>query len=318
MPTGVLTLLDIVRQDSGDVAIGLVDEASRPVPEMTGVDPWTMNRVPNMGAGEAIEGVNYEILVRTGLPTVAFRSANEGTSDTKSEETLRMVECFSMTPGWSLDRVIADRSKRPVGELMTDQGAAHVQAALQHCGRQFYYGTSNDAKGFTGLISQYDPVLTVDATGTGSATTSVWAVKFGAKFVQWVYGKNGRFDVSEIRTQRIADSQTPAKYYSAFLQEMTAHVGLQLANRYSAARIKNLHASDSGKTLDDDMLADLLAKFPVGYRPDCFFMTVRSLKQLRNSRTATNATGAPAPWPTEAFGIPIVATESITDTESAS
>lgn len=317
MPTGVLTLLDIVKQDSGDVAIGLVDEASRPVPEMTGIDPWTGKRVPNMGAGEGIEGVSYEILVRTALPTVGFRSANQGTDDTKSEEQLKRVECFSMTPAWSLDHIIADRSKKSVGELMTDQGAAHVQAALQHCGRQFYYGTDNDGKGFTGLLGLYDSTLTIDATGTGNATTSVWAVKFGAKFVQWVYGKNGRFQVSDIRMERIPDSQTPAKYYDAYLQNMTAHVGLQMANKNSVARIKNLHASDSNKMLDDDMLADLLAKFPVGYRPDCFFMTVRSCKQLRNSRTATNATGAPAPWPTEAFGIPIIVTESITDTEAA-
>lgn len=311
----VLTLLDIVKLNSSDIAVGLVDEAARMVPEITGIDPWTGNRVPNMGAGKTIDGIMYEILVRTGLPEVAFRSANEGTDPTKSREELRRVECFSMTPRWSVDRVIADRSKEPLNYLMTLQANAHFQAALQHLGAQFYYGTSNDAKGFTGLLAQYNSAdMTVDAGGTTANTgSSVWGVKFGPQFCEWVYGNNGRFDISDIRTQDAFDSNS--KPYSAFVQEMVAHVGLQLGNKYSVGRIKKITA-DSGKTLDDDMLADLISKAPVGYRFDCFFMSRRSMKQLRASRTATNTTGAPAPFPTEAHGVPIIVTDSIEDTES--
>jgi hypothetical protein len=45
-------------------------------------------------------------------------------------------------------------------------------------------------------------------------------------------------------------------------------------------------------------------------------MTKRSQEQLRASRTATNATGAPAPIPTDAFGIPIGVTDGILNTEA--
>jgi hypothetical protein len=38
--------------------------------------------------------------------------------------------------------------------------------------------------------------------------------------------------------------------------------------------------------------------------------------QLQMSRTATTPTGAPAPYPQEAFGIPIEETDSILDTEA--
>lgn len=316
MPTGVLTLLDIVKQNSGEVAIGLIDETSKAVPEMTGIDPWSGRKIPNMGAGDTIDGVNYEILVRTGLPSASFRKANNGTDATKSREEVRTVEAFSMTPRWSLDKVLADRSKKSVQELMTLQADAHLQAALMHCGKQFYYGLDNDSLGFTGLIAQYDSAnMTVDATGTGAATTSVWAVKFGAKNVQWVYGKNGKFDVSDIRMQDLVGENNKA--YTAYLQEMVAHIGLQMGDKRSVARIKNLHASDSNKTLDDDMLADLLQKFPTGSKPDVIFMNGRSLGQLRKSRTATNATGAPAPFPMEAHGVPIVQTDSLENDETA-
>jgi hypothetical protein len=46
------------------------------------------------------------------------------------------------------------------------------------------------------------------------------------------------------------------------------------------------------------------------------FMTRRSRGQLRNSRTATNATGAPAPMPTEVGGVPIEVTDSLSNVEA--
>jgi len=45
-------------------------------------------------------------------------------------------------------------------------------------------------------------------------------------------------------------------------------------------------------------------------------MNRRSLKQLQVSRTATNATGAPAPFPQESFGVPIIVTDAILSTEA--
>jgi hypothetical protein len=45
-------------------------------------------------------------------------------------------------------------------------------------------------------------------------------------------------------------------------------------------------------------------------------MNRRSLRQLQQSRTATNSTGAPAPFPTEAFGVPIVVTDALLSTEA--
>jgi hypothetical protein len=59
---------------------------------------------------------------------------------------------------------------------------------------------------------------------------------------------------------------------------------------------------------------DLLTTFK--QPPDVIFSSKRSIEQLRKSRTATNATGAPAPTPTEVNGVPLVATESLLDTET--
>ena len=81
----------------------------------------------------------------------------------------------------------------------------------------------------------------------------------------------------------------------------------------STVRLANL---DAVATLSDDLLSDAIAKFPAGKAPSYLVMNRQSLKQLQQSRTATNPTGAPAPFPTEAYGIPIIATDSITSTEA--
>ncbi len=60
----------------------------------------------------------------------------------------------------------------------------------------------------------------------------------------------------------------------------------------------------------------MLALFPAGKAPSYIVMNRTSLKQLQQSRTATNATGAPAPFPSEAFGVPIIVTDSIVSTEA--
>jgi hypothetical protein len=46
-------------------------------------------------------------------------------------------------------------------------------------------------------------------------------------------------------------------------------------------------------------------------------MSRTSLYELWNSRTATNPTGKEAPLPAEAFGIPIIVTDGLSESESA-
>ena len=77
--------------------------------------------------------------------------------------------------------------------------------------------------------------------------------------------------------------------------------------------------ADSGHTLTDGMLTDLLSLFPVGYTPDAIFMTRRSMSQLIKSRIAVNASayvGAVPGFVTDFDGIPVYRTDSIQNTEA--
>jgi len=269
-----------------------------------------------MGYARTISGISYKTLVRIALPTVAFRNANEGAEAKTGKYENRRVETFIFDPRWQCDKAIADRHEDGPQAFIALEASAIMEASWQHLATQFYYGTGTfgDTKGFPGLVQVVNSGLVVDAEGTtGDTASSVWAVKFGPKDVGWVWGANGQLALDEVRVETVLDDNN--KKYDAYVQAMLAYPGLQCLRVNSIGRIKRL-TEDSGKGLTDALLAKLLAKFPVGIVPDVFLMTKRSLEQLRTSRTATNATGAPAPTPAEAFGVPIQPTESIKNTEA--
>lgn len=317
-----LTILDLAKRNGSDTVVGLIEESTRAVPEVSGVNAETGLVLPGVGDARTIVGTSYKTLIRTGIPAVAFRDANQGaTGGVKSTYDNRLVETFIMNPRWHVDRAIADKSEDGWQMLMADEAFGVFQGAVRQLGRQFYYGRSaagvllgGDAKGFQGLIDVYDVTnRSVDAGGTTAATgSSVWAVKFGRNAVQWVYGANGSMDPTDVEIRDIRDASSNP--FSAYFQEMFVYPGLQIGSPIYMARIRKL-TEDSGCKLTDARLSALVEKFPVGIRPDALFMTPRSRRQLRDSRTATNDTGKEAPLPADYDGIPIVVTESLVNTE---
>jgi len=302
---GLPTLLDIAKLNGTDAVVGLIEEATRAHPELT------------LGAARTIRGLNYRTKVRTGLPTVSFRAANEGTTVSKSAFENRLVECFMLNPIFEADKAVADSCEDGAAAYMAIEGGGILEAAMQLLAKQMYYGAAQggDVKGFPGLLAAYDATnMVVDAGGTTATTgSSVWAVRWGPQHVQWVWGANGQLALSDVKEAILFDgSQNP---YTGYWQDFLARPGVQVGSIYSVGRIKKL-TEDSGKGLTDALLATLLSKFPAGVVPDVFLMNRRSLFQLRSSRTATNPTGAPAPIPDESFNVPIAVTDAILNTEA--
>jgi hypothetical protein len=226
-----------------------------------------------------------------------------------------------LNPRWRADKAVADACEDGAQAYIASEALAILTAAHMTLGKQFYYGrgTGGDASGHPGLLQAYDSTnMVVDAGGTTDNTaSSVWMVKFGPMDVQWVMGGNGRIAVDDVRIESVADASDATKFYTAYVQELMAWVGLQVKSKNAIGRIKKLTA-DSGKGLTDALLGELLGKFPTGWRPDAIFMTRRSLMQLRSSRTSYSPTGTPAPTPVEFENIPIIPTDSILNTESLS
>jgi hypothetical protein len=313
MPAGFLTLLDVMKNGLGDQNV-VIDETMVATPEVTGIHPLTKQQIPKVADARTIAGVTYETSAIVELPTVAARNMNEGTAPQKSRSEKRTASCCALTPRWGIDK-IAETIDNSAAKLLAKEARAFMAAYLQWLGKIFYYGTTHDAKGSPGLLQSISSDYTVDATGSGGTTSSVWAVKWGEDAVQWLSGNNGQNVISD---PRIGDfTGTNGEQVTGIIQELVSRPGLFVGSKKYVGRIKNLGTA-SGKTLTGDMLGELVnTKMGLSYRPDVIFLTPRSLEQYRHNLQAITSSTMRIQTPTEFEGIPLVPTESLTNTETA-
>lgn len=310
------TLLDIAKLNNNDKLVGLIEENLTYAPEVS-IFPI-----------RTIKGTTYNTVVRTGFPSVGFRTANAGHTPGKSTFDKRQVQTFIFGGVIQVDKAVAAAYEDGPAAWEMLEASGVVKNAIIKLGAQCWYGVSTDANGFPGIKSLVakGSTIAVDATGTTATTaSSFYAVKFGVQDVTLVAGQGGSMILSDFQDQQVADAATSGAFIPSRVADLTAWTGLQAGNVNCVGRILNL-TEDSGKGLTDTLIAKLLALFPVGYRPDAFFGSRRSLRQLQVSRSVTlfNSGGTKigsgmeniAPWPDSAFGVPIYATDSILNTDT--
>lgn len=320
MADQMTTLLDIARANGSDAVAGLIDEARRPHPEIVFLPART------------IKGMNYKTLVRIAVPRGgAFRNANEGATLVKSTYENRLVETFIFNPRWEVDKAVADRYEDGAEAYIALEAGGIMEGAMADLCQQFYYGRNAygdasvqaGAKGFPGLVDVVDPQKVIDVGG-GTAPTSVWIVRGGPRLTQWVAGNEGGFNMDNPRIEtlyRQVGGANTLERFDGYVQAMLAYPGLQVGSVHAVARIKGL-STDAGKGLTDKLIFDALAKFPEGsdMTNTMILMNNRSWTQLRDSRTAVNATGSEAPLPEQIQGptgpIPIRPTAAIFNGET--
>jgi hypothetical protein len=313
-----LTMLDIAKLTGNNGVTGLIEENIRYSPEVE-LFPF-----------RTIKGTSYKTGIRTGLPTTAFRYANEGQTPSKSTFRQMLIEAFIFGGQIEVDKAVALAHEDGPEALQAIEANGVMQSAMRNIGSQIWYGTTFDGKGFPGLkaatpfgaTTSANDALTINATGTTANTaSSVYAVKLNANDIQLIGGNNKAWELDDFTTQQIVAANNGK--LTAFVAGLTAWIGMQIGNENSVRRILNLTA-DSGKGLTDALLAQLFATFPVGHFPTHVFMSRRSRSQLQTSRTVvlqatgTTRTNQPniAPIPTEYDGVQIIATDSILSTDA--
>lgn len=297
------TLLDIKKLNDG-VGFDLVEENVLLCPEL--------RIIP----AEVISGAEMKLTVRTDLPTVGFRNLNEGSARSKSQYESRVFSCADISGQIAIDLGLYRRALDPL-QLQQAEASGFMEAAFRHVARQFWYGTTNDAKGFPGVIAQMlaDALHEVDATGS-TAKSSVYFIRIARETLQFLFGNGTTIDLQpEWKVETVNDSD--GKPYQAMTNWLNGAVGARLANKNSVVRIKNIGTA-TGKTLTDAHMFSAYEKFTtaLGAEPTHIFMTPRSREQLRSSRTATNERGVPAVLPTDWNGIPIIASSAISNAET--
>lgn len=274
-----------------------------------------------LAADVASNGTEHKYLKETGAPVVGFRAANDGRENKKSTDTLVTITLKILDASFTVDKALADSYKDGGLQLLAREALRHMKAAFFHAEKQLIYGVANDSLGFVGLaaattLDALADTMVVGAGGTTASTgSSVYLVRTNADGVDCtvIAGNDAKIEKGETVVQRV--SGETVGHYPAYFTPITGWLGLQIGSAYSVGRIANLTA-DSGKGLTDALISEALSRFPASRHPNLLVMNRRSLMQLQKSRTATNPTGAPAPFPQESFGVPIVVTDALTSTEA--
>lgn len=300
-----MTSADVLALNSAEEIVGVIEATRKKFPEI------------DVFFATPIQDISYKTLVQTALPSVGFRAINTGVEEKKPTLTARQVDCKFLDGSWSLDEAAADACEWGPDTAKAIQAKAHIMGSLVTICSQIWYGVAANASGFAGiasLLNDSDDSMVVNAAGSGAECSSLFAVRFGIQDVALAWGKNGKIKGGDVIYTRLQDGD--GKIFWGFAQAISGYVGLQITNYTAMGRICNLTVA-AGKGLTDDLISDLLALFKVGEAPDALFCSRRSRKQLQQSRTATNATGQPAPMPSEAFGVPLYPTESLLNSEDA-
>lgn len=313
-----LTLLDITKRNGTDQAVGLVEEVTTFSPEARVV------------LGRPIMGTTYKTKVRTALPAApAFRNANEGSDVAASTYAQKLSQCFFLDGVVNVDEAVADAPEEGGREgLLAEEAIGVMTQKMIALGSQFYYGTSADAKGFAGLIASYDSTNALVKAGgtTSSVQTSAWIVWNDLQGVHFIFGNNSGLTMNAWTRQQVTD--TNSKKYFAWVNNVSGWIGLSFNHTLSAVRIANCEDATS-KNLSDAVISRALEKLPLSIRESgrlMILMNRAARGQLQRSRSVTIFSGMGskassafenvAPIPTEAFGVPIVCTDSITNTEA--
>lgn len=300
------TMLDVAKINGSDAVVGLIEENLNIAPELS------------LFPARTISGTSFKTLHRTALPTTQFRNTNEGVNTTKSTYVNKLVECFYLDGKMEIDVAVAQAHDQGEDHAKMIEADGHAQAALLHIGKQVWYGASNDSKGFPGAQALVDSAYTLDAGGTTADTgSSVYGVRVGEKHASMIFGRDTVLTIGEWTKQRITRS---SKELTAWINSLEGWLGMQWVNKDCVCRLKDATA-DSGKTVTDALLAQLLSQLK--WTPDYWFMTRRSRYQIQAARAAGSNTsgnsGQPmGPLPTESNGIPIIVTDSLTNTEALS
>lgn len=321
MANALISLLDITKRAGSDPAVGLLEETTTYAPELRTI------------MGRPISGTTYKTTTRT-LPTVAFRAANNGSDTLKSTYAQNLAQCFILDAQIQADKAVVDAEAKAgfnqsVGDILFDEAQGILVATGITVGAQFYYGTTADANGFGGILSLTNALNTNTGAGaaapvisaggsTSNAETSAYLIWENIQGLHFVWGNNMGLMLGDYRIQQVLGANS--KPLTAYVNNLQGWLGLAINHSKSVARIANIDATHA---LTDKLGAQLLQYVPLqiqaagGLR---WCMNQQALFSLQNSRSASTLNASDplkyAPEPTTLAGIPIMKTNSITNTEA--
>lgn len=268
----------------------------------------------------AVDSNNFVYTKKTANPATGFRDINSGLENTAGSYSRVTVDLKYYDASFAMDVAAAEIDDRGVDHVLTIEAISHLQSAMASIESQIFYGTGTggNADGFDGFLDQSNldgasDAQVVNAGGTTATTgQSTYLIAAGTPDLEVLWGESGQISVGP--RMKVRNFPGTGVYWQ-YAHEIGTWCGLKIGRNQSVVRIANV-TEDAGKGLTDDLISEAISIFPAELQATHIVTGRRSLGQLQQSRTATNPTGAPAPFPESAFGIPIVVTDNLLENEA--
>ena len=199
--------------------------------------------------------------VRTSLPTVSWRMANQGVVPSRST-TAQIDDQAAMLEAWSEVDVDVLNLNGNTASARLSEGRAFIEAMNQEMAQTIFYGNGGVApEEFTGLAPRYglstgtNGSNVIKAGGVDVDNTSAWLVAWGDETVSGLVPKGSKAglqhnDYGEVTVEMIAG--LPGSRMRAMQERWQWKAGLMVKDWRYVVRICNLDASlmNGGVTID--------------------------------------------------------------------
>ena len=309
------TLAGLILLNSADNADIEVSDLLQDAPLLQAMDA-----VPASQGGTA-----HQYMKQTVAASSQARAVNTGIVNTAGQDQQVEVTCVLHDASFYRDVAIANAYRKGKAEYMARETRRSMKAMFAGLEKNMLQGSAAiTGTGFSGFPDQTTvdgtaDGMVVDAGGAGGK--SVWLLKTSPEDVAVVAGNDGNiefvYDPETLVYIPTVASATPSSQrgYMALAATLLGYFAVQYGNAYGLGRICNLDGTE-GHTLTDTLIAEAISKFPGGTMPNIICTNRTGLMELQTSRTAYSPTGTPAPFPTEAFGIPIIVSDHVKTDES--
>lgn len=305
------TLRELVAGRGFDASQGIVDEVSKLVPELAFFD------------SVLIPGTSFQGVSQISDPTTGFRAVGAGVDASDEGYRLDTYNLGILAGLVQRDKAAFDADVRGRDEALAAAAVALVRSGMKTLAGKVWYGATSGDEKFNGAAALVRDALVVNAGGTGSGLSSVYAVGRGADRCHLVFNENSPLlNAGELEWKE-GTMAVSGKSVPTYWTDLTCWAGFACRNSNAIARVANLGAANP---LTDELLAELVAKYAEandGLNPDGIFCTFAQRLALQKSRGTTVRTSARSSFeitasvPLEYDGIPIFATNALAASETA-
>jgi hypothetical protein len=190
--------------------------------------------------------------VRTGLPDVYWRLANQGIPPSKSR-TAQITDQAGCLEGFAETDVKVANQNGQAGRFRMDEVTAFMEALSQESSATMVYGTAANPEEFIGLAPRYSDLSAengeniLDAGGTGSDNTSVWLTGWGKRKVFGFFPMGSKAGIKH-RDLGIQVAETTSgvggERMLVYRDHFSWDIGLAVADHRYVVRVANIDVSD--------------------------------------------------------------------------